>query len=205
MWSERGISRLFLNIVATDVDPFIPPLHELEEPLLVKVGALGPYGCFNVFIGAKTAHFECPLERREEVEVAGRQAGTVGAWSRRSRPKVAIWLTVAAVVWGLTSSNTIVCPSRNYWHHRRNICVDMVSGPYTSIRWLWMLAGHALFRCPVFNTALRRHRLRDEGRTSHSKTRKAAYEHRTQWHPTSSTRFPEIKWGNLFSDYLTYK
>jgi hypothetical protein len=27
-----------------------------------------------------------------------------------------------------------------------------------------MLAGHALFRYPVFNTALRRHRLRDEGR-----------------------------------------
>jgi hypothetical protein len=32
-----------------------------------------------------------------------------------------------------------------------------------------MLAGHTLFRCPVFNTALRRHRLRDEGRTSHNK------------------------------------
>jgi hypothetical protein len=32
-----------------------------------------------------------------------------------------------------------------------------------------MLAGHVLFRSPVFNTALRRHRLRDEGRTSHDK------------------------------------
>jgi hypothetical protein len=31
-----------------------------------------------------------------------------------------------------------------------------------------MLAGHALFRCSVFKTALRRHRLRDEGRTSHN-------------------------------------
>jgi hypothetical protein len=56
-------------------------------------------------------------------------------------------------------------PSRNWWHH----CVDMMSGSYTSTRRLWMLAGHALFRCPVFNTALRRHRLRDGGRTSHNK------------------------------------
>jgi hypothetical protein len=55
MWVERGISRLFFNIVPTDTDPFVPPLHELEEPLLVKVGVLGPYGCFNVFIGGETA------------------------------------------------------------------------------------------------------------------------------------------------------
>jgi hypothetical protein len=34
-----------------------------------------------------------------------------------------------------------------------------------------MLAGHALFSCPVFNTALRRHHLRDEGRTSYNKRR----------------------------------
>jgi hypothetical protein len=34
-------------------------------------------------------------------------------------------------------------------------------------------------------------------------TRKAACGHRTQWDPTSSTRSPEIKWGNLFSDYPT--
>jgi hypothetical protein len=32
-----------------------------------------------------------------------------------------------------------------------------------------MLAGHALFPLPVFNRALRRHRLRDEGRTSRNK------------------------------------
>jgi hypothetical protein len=51
MWAERGISRLFFNIVPTDIDAFVPPLHELEEPLLVKVCVLGPYGCFNVFIG----------------------------------------------------------------------------------------------------------------------------------------------------------
>jgi hypothetical protein len=50
MWAERGISRLFFNIVLNDIDAFVPALHELEEPLLVKVGVLGPYGCFNVFI-----------------------------------------------------------------------------------------------------------------------------------------------------------
>jgi hypothetical protein len=54
MWTERGISRLFLNIVPTDIDAFVPPLHELEEPLLVKVGVLGPCGYFNVFeVGKK--------------------------------------------------------------------------------------------------------------------------------------------------------
>jgi hypothetical protein len=62
MWAERGISWLFLNIVPTDIDAFVPPLHDLEEPLLVKVGVLGPYGSFNVFIGGETAPFECPSE-----------------------------------------------------------------------------------------------------------------------------------------------
>jgi hypothetical protein len=61
MWAERGISRLFFNTVLTDTDAFVPPLHELEEPLLVKVGVLGLYDCFNVFIGGETAPFECPL------------------------------------------------------------------------------------------------------------------------------------------------
>jgi hypothetical protein len=82
MWEERGISRLFLNIVPTDIDAFVSPLHKLEDPLLVKVGVLGaderPYGCFSVFIGGETAPFECRLQSREEVEVAGRQVGTVG-------------------------------------------------------------------------------------------------------------------------------
>jgi hypothetical protein len=49
---------------------------------LKKVGILGtdecPYGCFDVFIGGETAPFECPLQSREEVEVAGRQVGNVG-------------------------------------------------------------------------------------------------------------------------------
>jgi hypothetical protein len=53
------------NIVCTDIDAFVPLLHELEEPLLVKVGALGTdkclYGCLNVFIGGEMAPFECPL------------------------------------------------------------------------------------------------------------------------------------------------
>jgi hypothetical protein len=32
-----------------------------------------------------------------------------------------------------------------------------------------MIAGDALFHCSFFNTALRRHRLRDEDRTSYNK------------------------------------
>jgi hypothetical protein len=40
MWAEGDISRLFFNIVPTDTDAFVQPLHELEEPLLVKVGVL---------------------------------------------------------------------------------------------------------------------------------------------------------------------
>jgi hypothetical protein len=36
MWAERGISRLFFNIVPTGIDAFVPPLHELEALLLVK-------------------------------------------------------------------------------------------------------------------------------------------------------------------------
>jgi hypothetical protein len=75
MWAERGISRLFFNIVPTDINAFVPPLHELEESLLAKVGVLGtddPYGCFDVFIGGETAPFERPLRCKEEVEVAWR-------------------------------------------------------------------------------------------------------------------------------------
>jgi hypothetical protein len=53
------------------------------------------------------------------VEIAGRQVRTVGAWSRRSQPKVSIWLTVAAAMWGLASSITLGRPSRNCWHHLR--------------------------------------------------------------------------------------
>jgi hypothetical protein len=78
MWAERGISRLFFNIVPTDIDVFVSPLHEPEEPLLVKVSVLAPYGCFSVFIGGEMAPFECPLQNREEVEVTGRQVGTRG-------------------------------------------------------------------------------------------------------------------------------
>jgi hypothetical protein len=160
MWAERDISLPFFNIVPTDSDAFVPPLHELGEPLLVNVGVLGPYGCFSVFIGGETAPFECPLQSRGEVEVAGRQVGTVGGVFQALPTEGGNM----AAVWGLTSTNTLV-----RWHHRRIICVDMTSGPYTSTRRLWMLAGHVLFRCLVFNMALRRHRLRDEGRTPHNK------------------------------------
>jgi hypothetical protein len=54
-------------MVPTDIDAFVPPLHELEEPLLVKVCVLDPHGCFNVLICGETAPFECPLQSREEV------------------------------------------------------------------------------------------------------------------------------------------
>jgi hypothetical protein len=65
MWAERGISRLFFNSVPTDIDAFVPLLHELEEPLLVKVGVLGPYGCFNVFTGGVTDATSGNFEKRE--------------------------------------------------------------------------------------------------------------------------------------------
>jgi hypothetical protein len=32
MRAERGINRLFLNKVLNDIDAFVPPLHELEDP-----------------------------------------------------------------------------------------------------------------------------------------------------------------------------
>jgi hypothetical protein len=101
MWAEQGIRWLFFNIVPTDIDAFVPPLHELEEPLLVEVGVLGTnkclYGCFNIFIGGEMAPFECPLQSREEVEVAGYQVGNVRGMVQ-SQPKVPIWLTVAPAV-----------------------------------------------------------------------------------------------------------
>jgi hypothetical protein len=33
MWAEQGISWLFFNIVPTDTDAFVLPLHELEKPV----------------------------------------------------------------------------------------------------------------------------------------------------------------------------
>jgi hypothetical protein len=78
MWAEQSISRLFFNIVPTDIDAFVPLLHELEEPLLLKVGVLGPYVCFSIFIGGEAESFKCPLQSREEMEVTGHQVGTVG-------------------------------------------------------------------------------------------------------------------------------
>jgi hypothetical protein len=108
MWAERDISRLFFNIVPTDINAFVPPLHEFEENLLIKVGVLGPYGCFSVFIGGETASFESPLQRREEVEVAGRQVGTV----------------VGVVQQIISSENTIVSD-----HNSPGLCIP--TGPYS--------------------------------------------------------------------------
>jgi hypothetical protein len=75
---------------------------------------------------------------------------------------------------------------------------------YCSTRPFAMLAGHALFHCPVFNTALRWHRLRDEGQTSHNKRRRLAVDTEHSDTPPVVRGPPEIKWGNLFSDYSTF-
>jgi hypothetical protein len=67
-----------------------------------------------------------------------------------------------------------------------------------------MLAGHALFRCPVFNTALRRHRQRGEGRISHNKRGRPPVDTEHSDTPPVLRGSPEIKCENLFSDYPTY-
>jgi hypothetical protein len=45
MWAEQGIRWLFINIVPTDIDALVPPLHEFEDPLSVNVGILGTDEC----------------------------------------------------------------------------------------------------------------------------------------------------------------
>jgi hypothetical protein len=97
---------------------------------------------------------ECPLQSKEEVEVTGHQVRTVGGGPGAPNQKWQYGWSFAAVVWGLASSNTLIRLSQNCLHHRHIICINMTSGPYTSTRWLWMHAGHALLHCPVFNTAL---------------------------------------------------
>jgi hypothetical protein len=170
MWAERGISRLFFNIVPTDTDAFVPPLHELEESLLVKVDVPRtnerPYGCFSVFIGGETTPFECPLQILEEVEVAGPQVGTVED---------------AVQALPTESGNTVdrcccrvgsrICPASSNTLLRRSRTTARTSSFIhdCSTRPFAMFAGHALFRCPVFNATLRMYRLRDEGRTSRNK------------------------------------
>jgi hypothetical protein len=74
MRAERVISWLLLNIVPTDIDAFVPPLYELEEPLLIKVGL---WVRTNALTSSLVVKRQCPLKSREEVEVAGRQVGTV--------------------------------------------------------------------------------------------------------------------------------
>jgi hypothetical protein len=196
MWAELGISRLLFIIVPTDTDAFVPPLHELENPALVKVGVLGmdecPCGCFNVLI-RETAPFQFPLQSREEVEVAGLQVGAVGAPNRRWQCG---WLL-------LLSCGFSHHPTHSY---ARLATVGISAAPFAST---WYqdhttLAGHTLFRCPVFNTVLRLALPAQWRSYVPQQTRKAACGHRTQWHPTSSTQFPEIKRGNLFSDYPMY-
>jgi hypothetical protein len=167
MWVERDISRLFFNTVPTDINAFVPPLHELEEPLLVKVGVLGSYGCFNVFIGGETAAFKCPLQSREEVKVAGCQVGTVGGV-----------VQVLPTEGGNMIDRCCCLAGSRIGVQKDDSCCEMATSLpsneiFQSCQCLAvgfsMLAGHALFPCSVFNTALRRHRLRVEGRTSRNK------------------------------------
>jgi hypothetical protein len=54
---------------------FSHTLHELEELLLVKVGVLGPYGCFSVFVDGETTPFECPLQSTEKWKSLGVRSG----------------------------------------------------------------------------------------------------------------------------------
>jgi hypothetical protein len=102
------------------------------------------------------------------VEVAGHQ-GTVEGMVQVLPTEGGNMVSVAVDMWGLASSKTFVHPFRNCRYHHHTICIDVTSGPYTTTRWLRMLAGHVLFCCPAFNTSLRWHHLRNEGRTSHNK------------------------------------
>jgi hypothetical protein len=203
MWVERGISGLFFNIVPNDIDASVPPLHELEEPLLVKVGVLGMDHClcvwFNVFTGGETAPFECPLQSREEVEVAGRQVGTVGGVVQALPTEC-----------GNMVDRCRCCVGSRIVMQKDDSCCEKVrflpsNGIFQSCQCLacpfTMLAGHALFHCRVFNTALRRHHLHDEGCTTHNKQGKLPVD--TE-HSDTPLRSLDIKWGNLFTDYPTY-
>jgi hypothetical protein len=84
------------------------------------------------------------------VEVGGCQVGTVGGMFHIQHTRTPVL--------------ELLAPSSHHlhWLHVRT--------PLDSTRWLWwMLAGHALFHCPVFNTALCQHCLRNEGCAYHNK------------------------------------
>jgi hypothetical protein len=87
-------------------------------------------------------------QSREEVEVAGRQVGTVGGVVQALPTEGGNMVDRCCCRVGSRIIPThSYAPSRNCWHHRRS-CIYMTSGPYTSTRQQLMLAGHALFRCP---------------------------------------------------------
>jgi hypothetical protein len=170
MWAVQG-SWLFLNIVPTDIDAFAPPLHKLEEPLLVKVGVLGTdkylYDCFNIFIGGETTPFECLLQSREEVEVTGRPVGTVGGmvWAPPTEGGNMVDCCCCCV-----GSRTVMQKDDSYCEKARSLLLNGIFQLCQCLAVVFaMLAGHTLFCCPVFNTALRWRRLRDEGSAFHNK------------------------------------
>jgi hypothetical protein len=157
-WTERGISRVSFNIVTTDIDAFVPSLHELENSV-GKSRCPGSVRLRRRLHWGETAPFECPLQIREEVDVAGRQVATVGGVVQTLPTEGGnmVDLYCCRVGWGNHRDDALrYC--RMSW---TSLWADAWSIT-TSVATLSMLAGHALFRCFVFNTALRRHCLRDE-------------------------------------------
>jgi hypothetical protein len=154
------------------------------------------YGCFSFFISGEMAPFECPLRSREEVEVAGHQVGTVGGVIPALPTEGGNMVDRCCCCVGscIVMQKDDSCYEKARSLPSNGIVRNCSTHPFT------MLAGHAPFHCPVFNTAP------PAWWRSYvpQQMRKAACGHRTQWHPTSSTQSLEIKWGNLFSDYPTY-
>lgn len=70
---------LFFNVVPTDVDAFVVPLHEVEELLFVKLRVLVTdelaNGGFNFCIACETLPSQRLLQSKEELEIAERQVG----------------------------------------------------------------------------------------------------------------------------------
>jgi hypothetical protein len=95
-------------------------------------------------------------------------------------------------------------PHRPTHSYARLGTAGTIAAPFASTRCQdhTMLAGHALLRRPVFNTSLRRHRLRDEGRTSHNKRGRLPMGTEHIDTQTDSTRSPERNGGTYVPTIL---
>jgi hypothetical protein len=144
------------------------------------------------------APFECPLQSTKEVEVTGCLVGTVEGAVLVIPNEGVNMADRCCCRGGLASSNTLVRPSQNCWYHRRTICIDMTSEPHHACR-----ARTIPLSC--FNTTLRRHRLRDESRTSHKKRGRLPVDTEHSDTPPVLRGPRKKKWVNLFSDYPTCK